>query len=263
MPAFAGSKAITITPVEKISTTDKNLHEGDVVTFREIESDKTIQGVIRKITPNGFMGQQAYLLINSFEYTDSKQKLQGQIYLKGNEHKKYQDAADGGFAPVAEFIRGGEVILYPDKTKLTLFINSNKQEDCLSLKITPAEKITTCYDEIEVGDKIKFYTKNDVYKNNKLYIKKGSTVYGIVDYVSENGWGCDNAQIDFKIFKVKTVDGSLLTIKNPISINGFEILKYKGNCTAQFFNYIGVFFRGKEVEIIPEKDNIILNLWIK
>ena len=119
------------------------------------------------------------------------------------------------------------------------------------------------YDEIEYGDKIRFAVVKDVYKNGKLYIKKGTPVYGIVDYVNENGWAYDNAQIDFKEFRVKNIEGKVIKISSPVSINGFEILKYKGKRAAQFFNYCGVAFRGKEVEIIPEQDNLQFNVWLK
>ena len=57
---------------------------------------------------------------------------------------------------------------------------------------------------------------------------------------------------------IKAVTGAI-----PLSINGFDILKYKGKRIAQFFNYCGVAFRGKEVEIIPQKDNLEFNLWLR
>ncbi len=255
---------VTITPVQKISTSNKYLMEGDTVEFKDVNSGEIITGVIKELTPNGFAGEQASLLINDFKYKNSNKTLNGNIYIKGGEHKKYQEFANNSsIGATTAFIRGGEVILQPEKTKLVVFFDDKTKQEENFVKIKPAQHISTCFDEIEVGDRIKFTTLNDVYKNGKLYIKKDTPIYGIVDYVSDNGWSFDNAQIDFRYFKLKTNAGNTITIESPLSINGFEILKYKGNRFAQFFNYCGVAFRGKEVEIIPEKDNIILNIWIK
>lgn len=125
--------------------------------------------------------------------------------------------------------------------------------------INPAQIITTTHDEIETGDIIRFKTKQDVYKNNKLFIKKDSPVIGIVDYLNENGWGHDNAQIDIKTFKTRDVNDNLLILNSPLYINGFELLKYKSKRFAQFFNYIGT-WRGKEVDIKPN-DNVRFTIW--
>ncbi len=262
LSAFAEEVPVTITPIQKISTGDKYLKEGDTVNFTDINTGEEITGIIKEILPNGFAGDTASILINNFKYKNSDKILNGQIYIKGGEHKKYQDLADNGIAPALVIIRGGEVILQPNKTKLTIFFDDYINSEDTPVRITPAQKISTCFNEIEVGDKIKFNIVKDVYKNGKLYIKKDTPIYGIVDYVSDNGWAYDNAQIDFKKFQTKTADGKIVTINNPLSINGFEILKFKSNRTAQFFNYCGIIFRGKEIEIIPPKDNIEFNIWL-
>ena len=261
--SFAEEVPITITPVKKISTTDKTLQEGSIIEFKNVKNDEIITGMIKELTPNGFAGEQATLLISDFKYKNSDKKLNGEVYIKGGEHKKYQDLADSGIAPVIGIIRGGEVILKPEKTKITIFFSDYINSENTPIKITPAQNISTCYDEIQVGDIIKFSTVKDVYKNGKLYIKKGTPIYGTVDYVSENGWSYDNAQIDFKKFKTKTAEGKIINFTSPLPINGFDILTYKGKRIAQFFNYCGVAFRGKEVEIIPSKDNIEFNIWLR
>ena len=255
---------VTITPVKKISTSNKNLRVGDIVYFKDVKSGEEINALVKEIQPNSFAGKEASLYITNFKYSNSNTPLHGQIYINGGEHKKYQAMADAGLVPANIFIRGGEVILKPEKTKLTIFFNDYDNFEEAPLKIKPAQIISTCYDEIEVGDKIKFEVVKDFYKNGKLYIKKDTPVYGLVDYVSANGWNFDNAQIDFKQFRTKTITGDKLTIHNPLSINGYEILKYKSNRMAQMFNYCGLLFRGKEVEIIPNKDsNIEFNIFIK
>lgn len=261
--SFAEEIPVTITPIKKITTADKNLQEGNLVEFKDIKTKEIILGTIKELSPNGFAGEQASLLIGDFQYKNSNKKLNGEIFIKGGEHKKYQDLADAGIAPVIGIIRGGEVILKPEKTQLTIFFSDYIKSEDTPIKIKPAQKISTCYDDIEVGDKIKFITAKDIYKNNKLYIKKGTPIYGLVDYVSENGWSYDNAQIDFKKFKTKDIKGNIITISSPLSINGFDTLQYKGKKLAQFFNYCGIVFRGKEVDIIPEKDNIYFNVWLR
>ena len=261
LPTKAEDKMVTITPIEKISTSNKHLQEGNIVTFQDINSKKTLEGIIRKITPNGFMGKKATLVITNIHYIDYLDNYFGQIYINGNEHETYGDLANVGIVPAIEFVRGGEVTLIPNKTKLTVFLN-NKQKPDIPIKISPNQRISTSNDKIELNDKLKFIVENDVYKNNKLYIKKGSNIYGIVDYISENGWNYDSAEITIKYFMVRTQDNKILTINSPITINGFEILKYKGKRFLQFFNYIGVNFRGKEVDIIPSQDKISFTLWL-
>ena len=155
LPIKAQDRMITITPIKKISTSNKNLLEGDIVTFQDINSKKTLEGIIKTITPNGFMGKQASLLISNIHYTNSNDNYFGQIYLNGSEHETYQDLADGGLVPAFEFIRGGEVTLTPEKTKLTVFLNNSQKPD-IPIKISPAQKISTAHDEIELNDKLKF-----------------------------------------------------------------------------------------------------------
>lgn len=264
LSSIAEEIPVVITPVQKISTSTKHLQEGDTVEFKVVDTDEIITATIREITPNGFAGEQATLYINNFKYKNSDKKLSGELYIKGGEHLVAQEFANNAaIGATSAFIRGGEVILIPNKSEITVFLKDYPTIQDTAIKIAPAQKISTCYNEIEIGDKIRFKVVKDVYKNGKLYIEKDSPVVGIVDYISENGWSYDNAQIDFKQFKTKDINGKIITINSPTSINGFEILKYKGNRFAQFFNYCGVAFRGKEIEILPERDNIYLNIWLK
>lgn len=262
LSSFSEEIPVTITPIVKISTADKNLQEGNIVEFKDVNTGELITGVIKELTPNGFAGEQASILIGNFKYKNSDKNLNGQIYIKGGEHKKYQEMADIGIAPVIGIIRGGEVILKPNKSQITVFFSDYINSEKTAVKIKPAQRISTCHDEIEIGDRIKFITAKDIYKNGKLYIKKDTPVYGTVDYVSHNGCSYDNAQIDFQNFKTKTTNDKTITISSPMSINGFDTLKYKGKRFAQFFNYCGVVFRGKEVDINPKDDNITFNIWL-
>lgn len=261
---FAEEVPVVLTPVQKISTANKNLMEGDVLEFKDVNTGEIVTGVLKELKPNGFAGEQASIFISDFKYKNSDKTLSGEVFVKGGEHKKHQEFANNiSIGTTSVLIRGGEVVLQPDKTKMTVFFSDYIKSEDTPVRITPAQKISTCYDEIEVGDKIKFSFVKDVYKDGNLYLKKGDLIYGIVDYIDDNGWYYDSAQIDFKYFKTKTVDGKTITIESPLTINGFEILKYKSNRTAQFFNYCGGAFRGKEVDINPQKEKIQFNIWVK
>lgn len=132
----------------------------------------------------------------------------------------------------------------------------------IPLKITPAQDISTAYDEVEVFDPIKFKVIKDVYYKNKVLIAKDTFVIGIVDFVSENGWMCDNAQLQFKNFKTKDTNNNIINLESPITLDGFKLIETKANRKAQFFNYIGVVVRGKEVDIKNGVDKPVFTIWL-
>ncbi|MDR1167680.1 MAG: hypothetical protein LBK53_02155 [Heliobacteriaceae bacterium] len=234
------------------STAGKNIFEGDEIIFeiaqdtKEFRKGGAITGIILNYRPNGFYGQEAQLTVGNFR-DENGRKINGKLYLDGNSHPNAEEYFKNGTPAV--IIRGGEIVL--KEQVLNIVVNTKPEAQKIPLKITPDQKISTCNNEIQIGDEIVFRTVN-----GNEYIPKGTKVTGVVDYVTENGWWLDNAQIDFKTFKI----GSKI-INHPVSINGFEILKYKGSPKAQFFNYAGTVFRGKEIEIIPEKDNVQFTIW--
>ena len=181
--SMAEEVPVVITPVVKITTADKNLLEGDAVDFKDVKTGEIITGLVKELTPNGFAGQQASILINNFKYKNSDKKLNGEIYIKGNEHLKYQEVTNYGILPATYVIRGGEVILKPEKTQLVVFFSDYINSENTPVKITPAQKISTSYDEIEVGDKIKFQTVKDVYKNGNIVYLAHPAVW----YTAEGG----------------------------------------------------------------------------
>lgn len=130
------------------------------------------------------------------------------------------------------------------------------------VKLVPAQNISTSYNEIETGDKIKFKSVNDVYKNDKLYMKSGTPVTGIVDYIDENGWAADHAEIQFKQFQTKDLDGKKVQITSPITINGFEELKYRYPKIERFFQYLSAPVRGKEIDIDCHRDKSTYTIWL-
>ena len=131
----------------------------------------------------------------------------------------------------------------------------------IPIRIVPAERISTVHDEIQLGDNIMFKVQNDVYLNDKLIFTKDALVFGTVDKIEDNGWANDNAEIRVEKFKLRNAKNEIVTIKSSVKIDGFELLKTKENRFAQFFNYIGVVFRGKEIDIKYPKEMPIFTIW--
>ena len=131
----------------------------------------------------------------------------------------------------------------------------------IPIRIVPAERISTVHDEIQLGDNIMFKIQNDVYRNDKLIFAKDTPVLGTVDKVEDNGWANDNAEILLERFKLRNSKNEIVTIKSNIKIDGFELLKTKQKRFAQFFNYIGVVLRGKEIDIKYPDEMPVFTVW--
>ena len=82
-----------------------------------------------------------------------------------------------------------------------------------------------------------------------------------MDKVEDNGWANDNAEIQLETFKVRNSKSEIVTIKSRVKIDGFELLKTKQKRFAQFFNYIGVIFRGKEIDIKYPEEMPVFTIW--
>lgn len=146
-------------------------------------------------------------------------------------------------------------------TFLLICANPAFSTEKIPLKIFPAENMSTTQDEIQIGDNLLFKLKNDVYYGKKLIFAKDTPIVGYVSFFEENGWANDNAEIQLTQFKLRNSSGEIVTIKSNVTINGFELLKTKGKRIAQFFNYIGVIFRGKEVDIKYGVDKPEFTIW--
>ena len=130
----------------------------------------------------------------------------------------------------------------------------------LPVKIRPLTEISTAYDEFEVGDIIPFDVIYDVYNGDKVIIPAGTMILGTIDYLSENGWCGDNAQIEFKKFVIDYPDGRTKEFTSELTIDGFQTLKYYHPKWKRFFQYIGSAFRGKEV-YVPLNHEVEFNIW--
>jgi len=133
-------------------------------------------------------------------------------------------------------------------------------EEKIPIKIRPIDPITTTYDQVEVGDNIRFSVVDDVYVNDKLFITQDTEMYGIVDFVKENGWFGDNAEVEFRVFKVRNAQGKLTTFSSELSLDGFNTLRWYNPKWKRFFNYCSLIFRGNEVDIHPDA-NPVFNIW--
>lgn len=147
----------------------------------------------------------------------------------------------------------------------------------IAVKIAPTQLVTTKNDKIEVGDWINFEIANDVYVNDALYLKKNTRIVGVVDFVHQNGWGGDAADITFKNFYTVDAQGKKVNISYPLDINGNSefanssrdvpvkfvnrFAEYFSILTFQGLNYAGYIFRGAEISVEPDTKtyNIFIN----
>lgn len=125
--ATAKDITIEVTPVNKITTGDSELAEGDFVDFKvtnsnpKLKKDTLITGLITHIEPNGFAGKEAYLLIEQFKVKTNGQKLKGSIHLQGNSHNQIMEFKEPLLLPTM-YVRGGEITLKPNKDVFMLFM---------------------------------------------------------------------------------------------------------------------------------------------
>lgn len=132
----------------------------------------------------------------------------------------------------------------------------------IPVKITPIQVISTHHDELEVGDKIEFEIVNDVYKDNKLLLKKGSAITGIVDFVHPNGWFGDEANVKLINFSTADANDKKVEISYPVNIKGGIVRsETKQYWIRYFFNYLGFIIRGAEISVEP--DTKIYNIFIE
>lgn len=256
---LAGSaSAVTVTPVSEISTSKKTFQLGNTYKFRNVSTDEIYTGNVVYYRPNGMFGQEAQIEIANFVDENGKY-IPGKITIIPDNHKAFQEFMNYFSISVFAFVRGSEIFLQPDVHQFVLD-DKNRQTQNMILLLKNNEPISTCYDELEILDVVEFKNIADVYKNGKLYIKSGMSVYGIIDTVDENGWCADNAAIYFKKFYTKDVAGNKITINSDLIIDGFEVLKFKSERIKQFFNYISTFIRGKEVDIKDTDKNVIFVL---
>ena len=244
------ANAITITPVEEISTSKKSFQLGNCYNFKNIENNMIYTGSVVYYRPNGMLGEEAQIEIANFIDENGKY-IPGKITIIPDNHKNFQEFMNYFTMSVFSFVRGSEISLKPDIHKFVIS-NTDSKEARTIIPIKPNEPISTCYDDLEYSDVVEFLVTDNVYRQGKLYIKSGTKIYGTIDSIDANGWCLDNAAIHFKEFRTKDVNNKIVNLKSDLTIDGFEILKFKSCRWKQFFNYIPTFIRGKEVDIKTE-----------
>lgn len=123
----------------------------------------------------------------------------------------------------------------------------------IPVNIVPANKITTCNENIQEGDFIEFIVAQNVNVKSKIFIPKGQKVRGILTTLEDNDILLKPASIYIEDFKTTDINGK------EVSLNG--IVYKKGNDHSLFKEIILIdFIRGGEVFLAPEKDKFILFL---
>jgi len=127
LKANADEVSLTVTPVKLISSaTRQDIHEGDEFEFKIVEDSgqfkkgDILTGTIMMYDPNGFQGKSAKATIGNFR-TSTGKSIKGEIYVSGNEHAMFQESSNLVFSSLFMYVRGGEIIVKPDKDTLTFF----------------------------------------------------------------------------------------------------------------------------------------------
>jgi len=130
--------SLSVVPASKMSTSSRNLREGDSINFLTaddtmlggkvyIKKDTEVTGLVTSLVHNDFTCQEASIYAENFRVknVDGKTvKLKGIVYVKGRNHGLLTQ-----FIPIVpnfpiayQFIRGGEVKLDPQKDSFTLYL---------------------------------------------------------------------------------------------------------------------------------------------
>lgn len=132
----------------------------------------------------------------------------------------------------------------------------------IPIKIAPIQVISTHHDETEIGDWIDFEIVDDVYAHDELFLKKGTRVIGIVDFVHPNGWLGDAAEVSFKKFVTVDSKHKKVEIISPVLLNGNSLLKDQSKqCLINSFNNllpVFIFVRGSEIYLEPDTQTFAL-----
>lgn len=138
---------------------------------------------------------------------------------------------------------------------LLLDLNSSAFSKDIPVPLITNTKISTSNVNLQEGDNINLLVADDVYLNNKLYIKKGSNAVGVITSLTKNDFTCQEAQIYAEQFKVKNVDGNIVKISGVVHKEGRN-----HSLMTQYMPFGYHIIRGGEAQILPEKDTFTLYL---
>lgn len=137
------------------------------------------------------------------------------------------------------------------------FLQGNLTEDILfkgsPVRVTPVKKITTSKKSMKVGNDVFFITSRDVLENESVIIKRNTPVKGKVLSISPNKYIGTQAVMTMGDFETTDVFGEIVPLKGEIKKEGNP-----HNTLISYLDFLAVFIRGGEVQIIPEEDYFIL-----
>lgn len=132
---FAAAKevAVKIKPEYKITTSNLDLKEGDILDFTVcedvfvksapyIKKGQKVTGMVTSIQDNDYLVTPAKIYIENFRTHDvnnSPVKLKGIVYKSGNDHHVICEFI------ILELFRGGEVQIKPQKDVFTIYAEEN------------------------------------------------------------------------------------------------------------------------------------------
>lgn len=119
--------------------------------------------------------------------------------------------------------------------------------------VVPETKISTSDSLLKEGDNVYFVILKDVVSKNRLFIKKGSIVEGMVTYLEPNSWAGVQAKLTIEQFVVNDVNNNRIKLIGNVYKTGNSQEGY-----SRFFHLW--FIRGGEVHITPEKDSFYLSI---
>lgn len=125
----------------------------------------------------------------------------------------------------------------------------------IPVKLTSAQKITTCDRTLQEGDSIKLVTTEDIFVNSKLLIKKGTETEGVITSLVDNYFASVPASIYAEQFRIKDVRGNILKLNGIVYKSGRSHWMFN-----QFLPITATIIRGGEAFILPNKDFYTLHL---
>lgn len=124
---------VKIKPASKITTSNLDLQEGDLLQFvvledilinskPYIEKGQIVTGTVTSLEENNYLAQPAKIYIENFKTTNVNNesvKLKGIVYKTGNNHQVL-----GEFI-FFDLMRGGEVQIKPEKDEFTIYLKES------------------------------------------------------------------------------------------------------------------------------------------
>lgn len=114
----------------------------------------------------------------------------------------------------------------------------------IEVNIHALNKITTSNVNLKEGDSVTFAISKDVYLENKIYLKSGEKVTGVITSMQDNNFVCEPATIYIENFETKNAEGKVINLKGNIYAKGRTHWML-----TQFLDYIPELIRGGEVQI--------------